>query len=153
MMRLNLYNLTWLVLAVKKKIVKHREKVLRCDSVLQNNQFVKPVPSSILKKCSKNHKGLSKVKESNQDSHKDDSTLASDIYGMLNIGFFDIVICHVDEQNKVKKDTLASAVAEEMQKIYKNELGPEPVSLTVPGEAVAEEDVSLILFIYPITVL
>ncbi|KAJ1430897.1 Ribosome biogenesis protein Nop53/GLTSCR2 [Sesbania bispinosa] len=145
-------------LAVKKKIEKHREKVLRCDSVLQKNQFVKPVPSSIMKKCSKNHKGVSKVKESNQDSHKDDSTLASDMFDLWG---------DKDEQNKVKKvskpslipavevdppgcsfnpsfeshqDTLASAVAEEMQKIYKNELGPEPVPLTVPGEAVAEED-------------
>ena len=27
-----------------------------------------------------------------------------------------------------------------MQKIYKNELGPEPVPLVVPGEAIAEED-------------
>lgn len=35
-----------------------------------------------------------------------------------------------------------------MQKIYKNELGPEPVPLTVPGEAIPEEDVSLISFIY-----
>lgn len=38
---------------------------------------------------------------------------------------------------------LASAVAEEMQKVYKKELGPQPVPLTVPGEAINEEDVSL----------
>lgn len=30
-----------------------------------------------------------------------------------------------------------------MQKIYRNELGPEPIPLIVPGEAVNEEDVSL----------
>lgn len=53
----------------------------------------------------------------------------------------------------LNQDTLASAVAEEMQKIYKNELGPEPVPLTVPGEAVTEEEVSLIVFIYVITVI
>lgn len=47
----------------------------------------------------------------------------------------------------LNQDTLASAVAEEMQKVYKKELGPEPVPLTVPGEAIAEEDVSLIIFI------
>lgn len=40
------------------------------------------------------------------------------------------------------QDTLATAVAEEMIKVYKNELGPEPVPLTVPGEAISEEDVS-----------
>lgn len=31
-----------------------------------------------------------------------------------------------------------------MQKVYKNELGPEPVPLTVQGEVIAEEDVSLL---------
>lgn len=37
---------------------------------------------------------------------------------------------------------LACAVAEEMQKVYKNELGPEPVPLMVAGEVLDEEDVS-----------
>lgn len=41
------------------------------------------------------------------------------------------------------QDSLAHAVADEMQKIYQNELGPQPVPLTVTGEAVDEEDVSL----------
>lgn len=41
------------------------------------------------------------------------------------------------------QDSLARAVADEMQKIYQNELGPQPVPLTVPGEAVNEEDVSI----------
>lgn len=45
--------------------------------------------------------------------------------------------------NLFNQDSLACAVAQEMQKIYKDELGPEPVPLTVPGEAIAEEDVSL----------
>lgn len=49
------------------------------------------------------------------------------------------------------QDTLATAVAEEMIKVYRNELGPEPVPLTVPaGEAISEEDVSFIVFIYVI---
>lgn len=37
-------------LTVKRKIEKSREKVLRCDSVLQRNPFIKPIPSSIQKK-------------------------------------------------------------------------------------------------------
>lgn len=41
------------------------------------------------------------------------------------------------------QDALACAVADEMQKIYRNELGPEPIPLVVPGEVVNEEDVSL----------
>lgn len=57
---------------MKKKIEKHRERVLRCDSLLQKNQFVKPVPSSILKKCSKNRNVASKsnLKVANQDGDK-----------------------------------------------------------------------------------
>jgi len=72
---------------------------------------------------------------------------------MLSPALCDI-FCHASWQTILKiyllnQDTLASAVAEVMQKIYKNELGPEPVPLTVPGEAIAEEDVSLILLISP----
>lgn len=40
------------------------------------------------------------------------------------------------------QDVLAQAVAQEMQKVYRNELGPAPVPLTVPGEVISEEDVS-----------
>lgn len=74
---------------------------------------------------------------------------------MLSPAICDIFLCYASWWTILKnyllnQDTLASAVAEEMQKIYKNELGPEPVPLTVPGEAIAEEDVSLILFIYTI---
>ena len=43
------------------------------------------------------------------------------------------------------QDVLARAVAEEMQKVYRNELGPEPVPLTVTGEAISEEDVSILI--------
>ncbi|XP_061351708.1 ribosome biogenesis protein NOP53-like [Gastrolobium bilobum] len=146
-------------LAVKKKIEKHREKVLRCDSLLQKNQFVMPVPSSTLKKCSKKRKVISKVKESNQDGHEDDSMLASDMFdlwgdkdednkkvnkvskpSLIPAVEVDPPGCSFNPSFESHQDTLASAVAAEMQKIYKNELGPEPVPLTVPGEAIAEED-------------
>lgn len=43
------------------------------------------------------------------------------------------------------QDSLAHAVADEMQKIYQNELGPEPVPLTVTGEVIDEEDVRLFI--------
>ncbi|KAG5122633.1 hypothetical protein JHK84_040973 [Glycine max] len=144
-------------LAVKKKIEKHRERVLRCDSLLQKNQFVKPVPSSILKKCSKNRNVASKsnMKEVNQDGDKDDSVVF-DLWGdkgednkkvkklskpaLIPAVEVDPPGCSFNPSHESHQDTLASAVAEEMQKIYKNELGPEPVPLTVPGEAIAEED-------------
>ncbi|XP_027331695.1 ribosome biogenesis protein NOP53 isoform X2 [Abrus precatorius] len=142
-------------IAVKKKIEKHREKVLRCDSILLKNQFVKPVPSSILKKCSKIRNVVSKIKEVNQDDDKADSAmfdLWSDKDGDTNklkkvskpalipAVEVDPPGCSFNPSHESHQDMLASAVAEEMQKIYKNELGPEPVPLTVPGEAIAEED-------------
>ena len=45
---------------------------------------------------------------------------------------------------------MAKAVAEEMQKVYQNELGPQPVPLTVPAEqkVIDEEDVSLVFAFY-----
>ncbi|XP_028770355.1 ribosome biogenesis protein NOP53 [Neltuma alba] len=146
-------------LSVKKKIEKHREKVLHCDSLLQKNPFLNPVPSSTLKKSTKKHKEVHNAKEATQDDLKVDSGSAS--------GMFDLWGDIDEDSGKVKKaskpslipavevdppgcsfnpsfeshqDTLACAVAQEMQKIYKDELGPEPVPLTVTGEAIAEED-------------
>ena len=46
------------------------------------------------------------------------------------------------------QDVLAHAVAEEMQKVYQNELGPQPVPLTVPGKVIDEEEVSLFFSLY-----
>lgn len=43
----------------------------------------------------------------------------------------------------VLQDMLAEAVAQEMQKVYKTELGPEPVPLTIDGDAIEEDEVSL----------
>lgn len=57
-------------LSVKRKIEKHREKVLRCDSILQKNQFVQPVPSSTQKKLKKKRKVVPKAKEDVQDGQK-----------------------------------------------------------------------------------
>lgn len=47
-------------LSVKRKIEKSREKVLRCDSILQRNPYVQAVPSSIQnkKKSKKNTKSV-----------------------------------------------------------------------------------------------
>lgn len=41
------------------------------------------------------------------------------------------------------QEALAHAIAEEMQEVYRNELGPESVPLNVPGETVDEEEVSI----------
>lgn len=54
-------------LSAKRKIEKHREKVLRCDSVLQRNSFVQPVPSS---KSKKKVKEVKVAKDAKQDAAK-----------------------------------------------------------------------------------
>jgi nucleolar protein 53 len=45
---------------------------------------------------------------------------------------------------------LAEAVAQEMQKVYKTELGPAPVPLTIEGDTLSEDEVSLLLVCYNI---
>ncbi|OIW05418.1 hypothetical protein TanjilG_23244 [Lupinus angustifolius] len=146
-------------LAVKKKIEKHRQKILHCDSLLQKNQFVLPVPSSTHKKSVKKLKALPKLKDANQIGPKDNSSLAPDVFdlwgdkdegnGKLKKASKHSLIpavevdppgCSFNPSFESHQDTLACAVAEEMQKIYKDELGPEPVPLTVPGEAIPEEE-------------
>ena len=46
------------------------------------------------------------------------------------------------------QESLAQAVAEEMQKVYQNELGPKPIPFTVPWHAIDDEDVSHVCFMY-----
>ncbi|CAL5343711.1 unnamed protein product [Camellia sinensis] len=145
-------------LSFKRKIEKHREKVLYCDSLLQRNSFVQPVPSSTQKKSKKRGKEVPKAKDDVQGRLKEE--------GVSNSGMVDIwdgehtgktkkkskpsVIpaveveppgCSFNPSFESHQDSLARAVADEMQKIYRHELGPEPVPLTVPGEVVDEEEI------------
>ncbi|XP_057771605.1 uncharacterized protein LOC130992832 isoform X4 [Salvia miltiorrhiza] len=46
--------------------------------------------------------------------------------------------CSFNHHPKSHQDALARAVADEMQKIYQHELGPQPIPLVVPGEAIDE---------------
>lgn len=57
---------------MKRNIEKHREKVLRCDSVLQKNPFVQAVPSSNQKKKKKSKKSQREAepKDATQDGSK-----------------------------------------------------------------------------------
>lgn len=145
-------------LSVKRKIEKHREKVLHYESVLQPNSFVQPVPSSTQKKF-KECKEVQKAKNIDRNCEKNNAV--SDA-GMVDLWedkgeqtrnkkkkYRPTVIpaveveppgCSFNPYSESHQDSLARAVADEMQKIYRHELGPEPVPLTVPGEAVAEED-------------
>uniref|UniRef100_A0A2N9GE47 Ribosome biogenesis protein NOP53 n=1 Tax=Fagus sylvatica TaxID=28930 RepID=A0A2N9GE47_FAGSY len=150
-------------LSVKRKIEKHREKVLRCDSVLQKNPFVKAVPSSTQKKSKRKHKEVPKANDATQVATKNESTTASAMVGLwaekgednskpkkkLKPSVIPAVEveppgCSFNPSVESHQDVLAHAVAEEMQKVYQNELGPKPVPLTVPGEVIDEEDMYFI---------
>ncbi|GKC13260.1 ribosome biogenesis protein NOP53 [Tanacetum coccineum] len=48
--------------------------------------------------------------------------------------------CSYNPTSESHQDSLAHAVADEMQKVYTKELRPAPVPLTVDGEAINEED-------------
>ncbi|OVA13161.1 P60-like [Macleaya cordata] len=145
--------------SAKRKIEKSREKVLRCDSLLQRNPFVKPIPSSTLKKSKRKLKEALKAKLEKQDDPKGRQESASGIVDIWDDKGVDNVQakkkpkpstipaveieppgCSFNPTFEDHQDSLAVAVAEEMQKIYKNELGPRPVPLTVTGEVVDEED-------------
>ncbi|KAL3581718.1 hypothetical protein D5086_016050 [Populus alba] len=148
-------------LSVKRKIEKHREKVLRCDSVLQKNPFVQAVPSSSLKRCKKNNKIKkdSEAKDATQDGSKDGTVSGSEMADIWEKeGECDAIArkiskpsvipaveveppgCSFNPSFEAHQDSLAQAVATEMQKVYQNELGPQPVPLTVPGQVIDEED-------------
>ncbi|CAB4301473.1 unnamed protein product [Prunus armeniaca] len=145
-------------LSVKRKIEKHRQKVLHVESMLQKNPFVQAVPSSTLKKSKKTFKEVPKPK---------DATECGPQGSVSTSGMADLWGDKGGDNSKTKKtakpsliaaveveppgssfnptfeshqETLAHAVAQEMHKVYKKELGPQPVPLTVPGEAVDEEE-------------
>ncbi|XWS07583.1 hypothetical protein CRYUN_Cryun41cG0001400 [Craigia yunnanensis] len=143
-------------LSVKRKIEKKREKVIRVDSVLTKNPFVEAVPSSKQKNSNKKKKAALEAKDLVvQDVPKDDSGMVP-IWG--NEGQHSGKARQVSKQSIIPavevespgcsynpsfeshQDSLAQAVSEEMQKVYKNELGPQPVPLTVMGEVIDEGD-------------
>ncbi|KAJ0523159.1 putative ribosome biogenesis protein Nop53/GLTSCR2 [Helianthus annuus] len=141
-------------LSVKRKIDKSREKILRVDSILQKNSFVKPVPSSNTKKC-RNYK--QKELKAEATSFKKDASTMVDIWNdqgdhavkKRKVSNKAIVIpaveveppgCSYNPTSESHQDSLAQAVADEMQKVYTKELRPAPVPLTVEGGVIDEED-------------
>eukprot|EP00268_Persea_americana_P013616 TRINITY_DN1602_c0_g2_i2.p1 TRINITY_DN1602_c0_g2~~TRINITY_DN1602_c0_g2_i2.p1 ORF type:complete len:360 (-),score=99.66 TRINITY_DN1602_c0_g2_i2:1086-2165(-) len=143
-------------LSIKRKIEKHRERNLRSDSVLQRNAFVQPVPSSTLKRAKKKKKEALKAIPETQDNPKDSTTGLHDIWddkaegnaktkkkpasSLIPAVEVEPPGCSFNPSFEAHQDSLAQAVAVEMQKSYRNELGPKPVPLTVPGETIDEEE-------------
>ncbi|XP_050385877.1 ribosome biogenesis protein NOP53 [Argentina anserina] len=149
-------------LSVKRKIEKHREKVLHMDSMLQKNPFVKAVPSSTLKKSKKKRKQIANAADATECGPEGSVSTSgmSDLWGEK--GGDNRVVkkkmkptpipaveveppgCSYNPTDESHQEALAHAVADEMQKVYRNELGPEPVPLTVPGETIDEEEMYFI---------
>ncbi|XP_071734374.1 ribosome biogenesis protein NOP53-like [Rutidosis leptorrhynchoides] len=143
-------------LSVKRKIDKHREKILRVDSILQKNTFVKPIPSSTQKKTNKQQKEIQKIEScSLTDGIKDTGMVdiwndtGDRVVKKRKVGNKTIVIpaveveppgCSYNPSSESHQDSLAQAIADEMQKVYTKELRPAPVPLNVVGEAIDEED-------------
>ncbi|XP_039010073.1 ribosome biogenesis protein NOP53-like [Hibiscus syriacus] len=146
-------------LSAKKKIEKKREKVLRVDSILKKNPFVEVVPSSKHKSSKKKKEALKAEDGVVQDALKGESVPDSGMVPLWRGGGqhgrkarqvskqstipaveVEAPGCSYNPSFESHQDSLAQAVAEEMQKAYKIELGPQPVPLTVMGEVVDEDD-------------
>ncbi|KAF0927969.1 hypothetical protein E2562_037063 [Oryza meyeriana var. granulata] len=146
---------------VKRKIEKKREKVLCHESVLKRNPYVQPVPSSLATKKDKKKAKKKELKETQEAKivpMEDDSSGEKilDIWGEDGKGDarakkrsttsaipaveVEPPGCSFNPPFEAHQDSLAQAVADEMRKIYTKELGPKPVPLIVPGEAITEED-------------
>ncbi|CAL9069997.1 unnamed protein product, partial [Musa banksii] len=142
----------------KRKIEKHKEKILHYESLLQKNPFVQAVPSSTLKKLKREKKKANTEKPQAQTDPKEEDTTSNltDIWGdegeaagktrkkqkatLIPAVEVEPPGCSFNPPFEAHQDSLAQAVADEMQNIYKKELGPQPVPVTVPGEPVTEED-------------
>ncbi|CAF1800014.1 unnamed protein product, partial [Brassica napus] len=152
---------------VKRKIEKHREKALRCDGVLKKNPFVQVVSSSKPKsKISKKKTNVVESKTFKQaQKNVDDGSVMMDLWGdddnnngeheknprkiwkmtsSIPAVEVDPAGCSYNPTAESHEDMLAEAVAQEMQKVYKNELGPEPVPLTIDGNNNIEDEAGLL---------
>ncbi|XP_006296202.2 ribosome biogenesis protein NOP53 [Capsella rubella] len=150
-------------LPVKRKIEKHRKKVLRCDSVLKKNPFVQAVSSSKpkLKKTKKTTIVTEDKTPKQVIKNAGDDSVMVDLWDNDNKGEHESnprkvfknpsIIpaveveppgCSYNPTAESHQDMLAEAVAQEMQKVYKTELGPAPVPLTIEGDEIDEDEAS-----------
>ncbi|KAG6518968.1 hypothetical protein ZIOFF_022454 [Zingiber officinale] len=135
----------FLEIPAKRKIEKHREKVLHYESLLQKNPFVQAVPSSSSKKSKRKKKQVDDMTSTltdiwNNEGEATDRPKKKQKSSIIPAVEVEPPGCSFNPSFEAHQDSLALAVASEMQKIYKKELGPQPVPETVPGEAIADED-------------
>ncbi|KAF3782490.1 Uncharacterized protein EJ110_NYTH34032, partial [Nymphaea thermarum] len=154
-------------LSVKRKIEKHRSKVLHCESLLQRNEFVQVIPApkqkkpkmklpSAAKRNSPVQTAEATVSKALIESDGNSTSMLVDLWenkdghdtkvhkktSVSSIPAVEIEPpgCSFNPSFESHQDSLALAVAGEMQKIYQRELGPQPVPKTVPGSGLDEEE-------------
>ncbi|KAH9314731.1 hypothetical protein KI387_023358, partial [Taxus chinensis] len=156
-------------LSIKRKIEKHRSRVLHCDSVLQNSSFIAPIPSSKKKQKQPNAKPSdppAKIPQSKlakcdekannavydiwDESGKSDKNVKEGQEKkclkwkprkpVIPAVEVDLPGCSYNPPFEAHQDALAVAVAEEMQKLYKKELQPPPLPSFSTSNPVVEEE-------------
>ncbi|XP_031496056.1 ribosome biogenesis protein NOP53 [Nymphaea colorata] len=150
-------------LSVKRKIEKQRAKVLHCESLLQRNEFVQVIPAPKRKKpkmmlpsAAKRNSLVQMAEATVAKSDGNSTSMLVDLWedkdgsdtkvhkktSVSSIPAVEIEPpgCSFNPSFESHQDSLALAVAAEMQKIYQRELGPEPVPKTVPGSGIDEEE-------------
>ncbi|KAJ8493281.1 hypothetical protein OPV22_015002 [Ensete ventricosum] len=73
----NLDKISTTEIPAKRKIEKHKDKILHYESLLQKNPFVQPVPSSTLKKLKRKKKKVDIEKAQTQNASKADDTFST----------------------------------------------------------------------------
>ncbi|XP_024526883.1 ribosome biogenesis protein NOP53-like [Selaginella moellendorffii] len=157
--------------SVRRKIDRHRGKVLHCDSVLQRSSLVPALPASNKRKLkdrdlAKRPQKRNKVprSEAGKDAAKQNgpfdlweedeaikSKWAKHLARFGNTALpntpaveIDAPGCSFNPTYEDHQEALGAAVAQEMQQVYKKELEPEPIPLQVPGSVIDEEDMYFI---------
>ncbi|KAF8725847.1 hypothetical protein HU200_020408 [Digitaria exilis] len=145
---------------VKRKIEKKRDKILYHESLMKRNPFVQSIPSSVVSKKDKKKAKKKELQETQGEKSapmEDDSAEKNlDIWAGDDKGDtkskkrsttsvipaveVEPLGCSFNPPFEAHQDALAQAVADERRKVLMNELGPTPVPLIVPGEALTEED-------------
>ncbi|KAJ3703477.1 hypothetical protein LUZ61_007182 [Rhynchospora tenuis] len=147
----------------KRKTELQREKPLRHEAPLRKNPAVVPLPPSATSKQpiqTKRKSSHSHSHSNQQEEEEDDADIWNNDDGNLNQNHhkkkkkrptttaatpipaveIEPLGCSFNPPFEAHQDALAKAVADEMQKLYKIELAPDPVPLTVAGEVVPDEE-------------
>lgn len=144
---------------IRRKIEKHREKVLYHESVLQNSAFVTAIPSSLRKSSKKKKKAQKSKSDMDVESQKTvEDEKKSDVFDLWNNNEGEANVkarkvpkssipavevdppgCSYNPPFEAHQDALAQAVADEIQKVYRQELAPQPLPNVAHAAEIAHQ--------------